>query len=242
MKKILAVIPSRFNSSRFPGKPLALISGKPMVWWVYNRALKIENIDVIVATDHEKIFNYCEEQNINVIMTNSKHNNGTERLTEVIKKINADIYLTLQGDEPIFSVQSVKELIDNFNEEANPFCSTLMISYTNPIDLVNNTTPKVIFDNNNYIIYISRSPIPYPKNSLDYSFYKPTGQYIFTKQALEIYSKLPIGLLEKAEDIELLRFIENDHKIKIYKTISNTVSVDTPKDLLRVEKLINESI
>ena len=241
MKKILAVIPARFNSSRFPGKPLALISGKPMIWWVYKNALKINNIELIVATDHIDIFNYCIEQKINVLMTSPKHINGTERLTEVSKKINADIYLTLQGDEPIFSVQSVKNLIKDFMRETNPFCSTLMIPYKNPIDLINSTTPKVIFSINKSILYISRSPIPYPKNFLDYKIYKPTGQYVFTKDALDVYSKLKIGPLEKAEDIELLRFIENDYKIKVYETKSNTIAVDTPKDLERVEKIINDS-
>lgn len=236
---IAAIIPARFNSSRFPGKPLADIKGNPMIYWVYERASRIKGIEmVVVATDHHKIYEKCVELGMNVIMTSDFHRNGTERICEVSQEIEADYYITLQGDEPLFEIENVEFLIEQSINKPEIECATLMTRFKNPVDVINSTTPKVVTNNNSEIIYISRSPIPYPKNELSYSFYKPLGQYFFTKGALNNYQKLDMGPLEKAEDIELLRFIENNYSVKIFEVESASIAVDTPKDLERVRLIM----
>lgn len=240
--KIIGVIPARYQSSRFPGKPLALINGKPMIWWVYNRANQIKELSKIyVATDDDRIKNECEKLNINVLMTSTAHINGTERVAEISKKIKADIYITLQGDEPIFEPENIRLLIANITADDSVKCATLKTEFKNPIDIVNSTTPKVVTDLYNNILLISRSPIPYPKESLDYKYYKPTGQYAFRPEILDLYSKLELGNIEKIEGIELMRLIENGIKIKITEVKSNTIAVDTEKDLIRVIEYLNRN-
>ena len=239
--KIIGVIPARFNSSRFPGKPLADILGKPMVWWVYSQAKKVSLIDEIyVATDNEKIVKVCNELGMNVMLTKESHVNGTERVAEVAANIEADIYITLQGDEPLFEPYNIDILIQSIINDESILCSTLKTVFINPIDVVNSTTPTVVSDNDDNIILISRSAIPYPKESLDYHYYKPTGQYAFRPEILKKYLELKMGKIEKIEGIELLRLIENGFKIKITEVKSDTISVDTPKDLYRLIKFLEE--
>lgn len=239
--KIVGVIPARYNSSRFPGKPLAKIKEYPMVLWVYSQARKVKELnEIYVATDDLRIKDICLKYNIPVILTSEKHKNGTERISEVAKKIEADIYVTIQGDEPLLEPKTIKDVLKIITEDEKVKCATLKIPYVNPIDVINGTTPKVVSDLNNDILLFTRSPIPYPKADLSYTIYKPIGVYAFRKEVLLLYPKLEIGPLEKAEDIELLRFIENGIKIRIGQTASDTVAVDTPKDLLRVINYIEE--
>lgn len=233
--KIIAVIPARYQSSRYPGKPLADICGKPMVWWVYSQAKKILEIDeVYVATDDERIKEICDKFDMKVIMTNNNHTNGTERVAEVASKIDADIYVTLQGDEPLVEPKNVGILIRSILDDESVLCATLKTEFKNPVDVVNSTTPKVVTDLKNNILLISRSPIPYPKESLSYKYYKPTGQYAFRPETLKLYSELGLGNIEKIEGIELIRLLENGIKIRITEVESDTIAVDTPKDLERV--------
>lgn len=237
--KIVGVIPSRYQSSRFPGKPLVDIAGRPMVWWVYQRAKKVERLsEVYVATDDERIKDVCIQYDIPYVMTSIKHRNGTERLSEVARQIEADIYVTIQGDEPLLEPSNIDKVIDTILSEPQIPCATLKTPYHNPVDVINSTTPKVACDLNNDILLFTRSPIPYPKAALDYIIYKPIGVYAFKRETLLLYGTLEMGPLEKAEEIELLRLVENGIKIRISEVDSDTIAVDTPKDLEMVRKLI----
>ncbi|MEQ3307458.1 3-deoxy-manno-octulosonate cytidylyltransferase [Fusobacterium varium] len=233
--KIIGVIPARYQSSRFPGKPLADICGKPMIWWIYQRAKKASCLnEVIVATDDQRIMDICVAFQIPVIMTSKKHRNGSERLSEVASKIDADIYVTIQGDEPLLEKATIEKVVETILENDNIQCATLKTAYHNPVDVINKTTPKVVTDLNNDILLFTRSAVPYPKAAIDYTIYKPIGVYAFRKKTLLEYGKLEMGPLEKAEEIELLRLVEHGYKIRIAEVKSETIAVDTYKDLERI--------
>ena len=237
--KIIGVIPARYQSSRFPGKPLADICGKPMVWWVYHRASKVARLDeVYVATDDERIESACRQYGIPCVMTSTEHKNGTERLAEVATKIVADIYVTIQGDEPLLEPATIDAVLDTIQSEPQIPCATLKTPYHNPVDVINGTTPKVVCDVNNDILLFTRSPVPYPKAALDSIIYKPIGVYAFKRETLLYYATLEMGPLEKAEEIELLRLVEHGVKIRIGVVDSDTVAVDTYQDLERVRAYI----
>lgn len=238
--KILGVIPARFGSSRLEGKPLMDICGKPMVWWVYQQAQKVSQLsEVLVATDDERIQSVCNSFSIPSILTSKDCENGTERVAEVARKIKADMYVTIQGDEPLIEPQTIEALIRLMISNSDVQCATLKTKFVNPVDVVNATTPKVVTDNENNIVLISRSPIPYPKAALEFDYYKPLGVYAFRSEAISKYTSLKKGLLEKAEEIELLRFIENGMPIRIGEVVSSSIAVDTMKDLQRVRKIID---
>ena len=240
--KIIGVIPARYQSSRFPGKPLADICGKPMVWWVYHRAKLVKKLDeVLVATDDERIQEVCNKYNIPSIMTSTEHRNGSERLSEVARKTDGDVYVTIQGDEPLLEPATIEKVLDTIFSEPQIQCATLKTAYHNPVDVINCTTPKVVTDLNNDILLFTRSAVPYPKAALDYIIYKPIGVYAFKRDILIKYGELEMGPLEKAEEIELLRLIEHGYKIRIAEVKSETVAVDTYKDLERVRKYIKEN-
>lgn len=239
--KIIGVIPARYQSSRLPGKPLADICGKPMVWWVYKRAKQVDRLnEVYVATDDCRIEVVCQELNIPVVMTSKEHPTGSDRLAEVAQYIDADIYVTIQGDEPLLEPTTIETVLDVILSEPDIPCATLKTPFKNPVDVVNGTTPKVVCDLNEDILLFSRAPIPYPKASLDYIYYKPIGVYAFKRDILLLYGRLPRGRIESIEDIELLRLVENGVKIRTGIVRSDTVAVDTEKDLNRVRKYIEE--
>ncbi|MFI3228567.1 MAG: 3-deoxy-manno-octulosonate cytidylyltransferase [Bacillota bacterium] len=239
--KIVAVIPARYSSSRLPGKPLKDICGKPMIWWVYQQAKKVKKIDMaIVATDDERIENVCKSHDIPCIMTDKNHQNGSERLSEVASKIEADIYITIQGDEPLLEPSTIEAVLGVILPSEEVVCATLKTPFKDPVDVVNATTPKVVCDRNNDILLFSRAPIPYPKGMVGYTYYKPIGVYAFRRAALLQYGQLPMGDIEKIEEIELLRFLENGIKVRCGIVSSDTVAVDTQKDLERITKIIKE--
>lgn len=238
---IIGVIPSRYQSSRLPGKPLKDICGHPMVWWVYQQAKKVERLDeVYVATDDTRIEQVCRDNGIPVIMTSSEHKNGTERLSEVAKKIVADYYITIQGDEPLLEPATIDRIIDIILSDDRIPCATLKTPFHNPVDVVNGTTPKVVVDVNDDILLFSRAPIPYPKGALDYIYYKPIGVYAFQRETLLLYGSLEMGEIERIEEIELLRLVENGVKIRVGIVDSETIAVDTQKDLERVRALVGK--
>lgn len=238
---IIGVIPSRYQSSRLPGKPLKDICGHPMVWWVYQQAKQVERLDeVYVATDDTRIEQVCRDNGIPVIMTSSEHKNGTERLSEVAKKIVADYYITIQGDEPLLEPATIDRIIDIILSDDRIPCATLKTPFHNPVDVVNGTTPKVVVDVNDDILLFSRAPIPYPKGALDYIYYKPIGVYAFQRETLLLYGSLKMGEIERIEEIELLRLVENGVKIRVGIVDSETIAVDTQKDLERVRALVGK--
>jgi len=239
--KVVGFIPARYASMRFPAKPLADINGYPMIWRVYHQALKCNFDEIHVLTESEIIIKECNKHNIPVLLTRDTHPTGTDRVAEAINYVDADLYITMQGDEPLMEPKHVNMLIDKMKNDSTIVCATTKTKYTNPVDIVNGTTPKVVCDMNDNILYFSRSPIPYPKGSLDYSYYKPMGLYGFRKDILKLYGTLDRSPLEKIEDIELLRLVEHGIKIKIFEVDSDTIAVDTPKDLERVRALLKEN-
>lgn len=239
--KIIGVIPARYKSSRFEGKPLADICGKPMIWWVYTQAIKVEEFaEVYVATDDERIFNICRDLDMKVIMTSNEHKTGTDRIGEVARKIKADLYVNIQGDEPMIEPETIEEAIKPFFENKELQVSNLMTIIKDPVEVVNFTIPKVITNKDGIGIYLTRSAAPYPKGSIDYSYYKQVCVYGFTPEALEFYCNSPRGRVESIEDIEILRFIENGYKVQFIEVDSDTVAVDTPNDLEKVRDIMKK--
>ncbi len=237
--KIIGIIPARYKSSRFLGKPLMNILGKPMIWWVYNNAKKVKELDeVYVATESDLIVKKCNELGINVIMTSDKHLTGTDRVGEVSRKIKGDIYAVLMGDEPLIKPEEVSLVINAMLNDNKISTCMLATKFKNPIDVVNSTTIKLAINDNDDLIFMSRSPIPYPKEILSYNFYKNIGLYAYTKKALNFFIKTKPGNIELAEGLEMLRFIENKKSVKVVKVDSDSMSVDTPKDLIRVENIL----
>jgi 3-deoxy-manno-octulosonate cytidylyltransferase (CMP-KDO synthetase) len=241
--KIIGVIPARYKSSRFEGKPLAVICGKPIIWWVYNQAVKVNEFDAVyVATDDEKIRATCEKYNINVIMTSDEHKTGTDRVGEVARKIPADLYVNIQGDEPMIEPETILEAIKPFFINPDLQVSNLMTVINDPVDVVNFTVPKVITNNDGIGIYLTRSAAPYPKGNIDYCYYKQVCVYGFKPEALQFYCKSPRGKIESIEDIEILRFIENGYKVQFIEVNSDTVAVDTPNDLEKVRTIMQAKL
>lgn len=240
---ILGVIPARYQSTRFPGKPLADICGKPMIWWVYQQCLNVKSFsDVVVATDDKRIYDCCINNGMKPIMTQSSHMTGTDRIAEVAEKIDADLYVNVQGDEPLLEANVIEEAIIPFFKDRELQISNLMTKIVDPVDAINITVPKVITNNSGRGIYLTRALSPYPKGSIEYSYYKQVCVYGFKPEALMFFSeygkKYGKAKNEKIEDIEILRFIENGYRVQYIEVETDTVAVDTNKDLEKVIKLM----
>ena len=239
--KITCVIPARGGSSRFFEKPLANICDKPMIWWVYKHCKEVECFDkVYVATDSERIKKACLEFGADVIMTSSDHDTATERLYEVSTKIDADLYVMVNGDEPLLTCQDIIKCIP---ENLNPnefYVSNLMTNFENPVEVVDATNLKIVTNEKGLALFISRSPIPYPKGNMDYVYHKFVGVGAFTKQALHYYHTTPRVPIEKIEENDSFRFIENQMPIYYINAHCKSLSVDTPKDIQGVEAYLKE--
>lgn len=245
--KIIGVIPARYQSSRFPGKPLADICGRPMIWWVYQQCKKVAELDsVYVATDDERIFETCRSLDVQAVMTSDTHRTGTDRIGEVARKIPADLIVNIQGDEPLLEPETIRAAITPFFSDPALQISNLMTKIHDPVDLVNCTVPKVITNREGIGVYLTRAAAPYPKGSLDVSYYKQVCVYGFKPEALRFYCDYGVkygkAKVEAVEDIEILRFIENGYKVQYIEVDSQTVAVDTPNDLERVRTLVAAKI
>ncbi|MGN0614536.1 MAG: 3-deoxy-manno-octulosonate cytidylyltransferase [Porcipelethomonas sp.] len=241
--KVIAIIPARYQSSRFPGKPLADICGKPMIWWVYNQTKKSKLIDeVYVATDDDRILSACKENGLNCVMTSSDHPTSTQRLNEVAKKIESDLYVCINGDEPLIDPKIINAIIPEKMPEDEFFASNLMTEIKNPVEAVDFTNIKVVTDVDNNALFMSRSPIPYPKASMNYKYYKHVGVLIYSKSALEFFAETPKGPMEQIEDVNELRFIEHGKKLKMVTVDAHSLSVDTPKDLEYVISVVESKL
>lgn len=237
MRKI-AIIPARYQSTRFPGKPLANISGKPMIQWVYENVRKVNVLDdVYVATDDERIFNAVETFGGKVLMTANTHTCGTDRLAECINILNLneeDIVLNIQGDEPLIKPEMIEDLLNAFDTE-----DVYMVTLKKIIDeeeMDNPNVVKVITDINDNAIYFSRYCVPYERDRGFVKHYKHIGVYGYKTWFLCKFSKMSKTSLEKAESLEQLRVIENDLKIKVKETIYHSIGVDTPEQIPLVEE------
>jgi 3-deoxy-manno-octulosonate cytidylyltransferase (CMP-KDO synthetase) len=246
--KTLGVIPARYASTRFPGKPLVMIAGKTMIRRVYEQVLKSSLTEVIVATDDNRIYSHVLGFGGNAMMTADTHRSGTERIGEVIHNLANgpaprffDIIVNIQGDEPFIDPGQIDLVVRCFDE---PFVqiSTLVKEIRNKEDIFNPNVVKAVVGKNGDALYFSRSPIPYhrgiPENEwhLHPVYYKHIGLYAYRRDVLDHIVNLPAGELEKAESLEQLRWLENNLPIKTMVTDFETVAIDTPEDL---QKLTN---
>lgn len=241
--KIVAIIPSRYGSTRFDGKPLALIAGKPMIRLVYERAIQAEKIsDVFVATDDQRIYDAVLAFGGKAIMTSAKNRSGTDRVAEAAEKIGLnpdDIVVNVQGDQPLLNPACIDELVEPFFVDPDLGMSTLVFKITNKDEITNPKDVKVTFDRSGFALYFSRSPIPCSRDASDnFDTYKHLGFYAYTRRFLEIFRNLPEGRLERIEKLEQLRALEYGHKIKVVVTGYDSPEVDLPGDITRVEQII----
>jgi len=244
--RILGVIPARFASTRFPGKPLVDIGGKSMIMRVYEQAKKASSLThVVVATDDQQIFDHVFMFGGEAILTSDQHQSGTDRCAEVVQNLlNFDVIINIQGDEPFIDPAQIDCLACCFLDTENRL-ATLVKKITSNEELFNNNTPKVVLNNTLEAVYFSRSTIPFlrnfePENWLEHhDFYKHIGIYGYRLSALQEITKLPISKLEKTEALEQLRWIENGYKIKVAITDKESIAIDTPEDLQKAMALIS---
>lgn len=240
MSKIIGVIPARYGSTRFPGKPLADIAGKPMLWWVYSRVSKCRSIDqIIIATDDLRIKEFCSVNNFPVIMTSSKHRTAANRLAEVASTISADYYVQINGDEPLIDISGIEAVVPDEIPQEYEFGTNVITEISSSSQLMDSSNIKVVFDSEYNALYMSRTPIPYPFKSIDFSYYKHVGIIGYNKKMLDFYSSSKPGRLELIEGIDTLRFIDYHKVLKlVYVPNYKTLSVDNEKDIKYVEEVI----
>ncbi len=245
--QITAIIPARFASSRLPGKPLADIHGKPMIQWVYERTSRACHVDrVIVATDDRRIFDAVESFNGTAMMTRANHPSGTDRLAEVAERINADIVVNVQGDEPLIDPRMIDQAIEPFLADKALQMGTLKSALERIEDFSNPNVVKVVTDGNGSALYFSRSPLPFPRDhdindsSLleEVPVFKHVGLYVYRRDFLISFSRLPRTPLEITESLEQLRALENGFRIKVVETEHVSHGVDTAEDLVRVREAL----
>lgn len=239
--KVIGIIPARWSSSRFPGKPLVKIGDKTMIQRVYEQSKKAIDV-VVVATDDQRIVDEVKRFNGQVVMTGDFHKSGTDRCAEAIKLFEDqtgfkfDIIVNIQGDEPFIQPEQILQVVDCFKEEDIQI-ATLIKKISNNKDLNNPNNPKVVLNKNNEAIYFSRSTIPYIVNSdisewlLKFNFFEHLGLYAYKKEVLEKITRLEPSLLEIAESLEQNRWIEHGYKIKVAETGFENISIDTEEDL-----------
>ncbi|WP_134088271.1 3-deoxy-manno-octulosonate cytidylyltransferase [Olivibacter sp. XZL3] len=241
---IIGIIPARYASTRFPGKPLVDINGKSMIQRVYEQALKAALLNyVVVATDDDRIANHVKEFGGNVVLTASNHQSGTDRCAEVVSKESAfDIAINIQGDEPYIDPSQIDLLASCF-QEADTQIATLIKEIKDNEELFNNNTPKVLLNTYREAIYFSRATLPFLRGIPSekwlehHKFYKHIGIYGYRSEILKALTGLPVSPLEKAESLEQLRWIENGYRIKTAETVVETLAIDEPKDLQKVNHL-----
>lgn len=236
--RTLGVIPARYQSSRFEGKPLVPIAGIPMLKRTYLRAKQAESLDdLIVATDDHRIFNFCRAEDIPVQMTSSECRTGTDRVAEVAKKSDYDLYINIQGDEPIIDPSAINDIIKAYAVHGNTYAAYNMYkAIEDAEEETSDTIIKVIFSLNNELLYMSRLPIPYKKASVPVARYKQVCVYGFTAQGLEVFSSRDKTPFERVEDIEILRFLELGYKVRMVETKASSIAVDRPEDIKKVEQ------
>ena len=238
--KVLGIIPSRYQSSRFPGKPLVDIAGKSMIQRVYEQAIKSSMItDVIVATDDQRIFDHVQEFGGKVEMTSADHKNGTERCGEIISKYSdADIVINIQGDEPLINPSQLDKVISLFTND-DVSIGTLAKKISDKSVIENPNRVKVVMDKNSDALYFSRSVIPHKLKDTNVDYYKHIGIYAWRLNTLKDLLDLAPTQLEQIESLEQLRWMENGYRLRVAETTVETPNIDTPEDLDEVLKLLN---
>ncbi len=241
--RFLGIIPVRYRSTRFPGKPLVDIAGKTMLQRVYEQVRKCKELHhVLIATDDEIIFQHAQSIGADVVMTSTHHQSGTDRCYEAftLTNENYDVVINIQGDEPFISPEQIRLLIQSFKKQDE--IATLMIACRDTETLFSEGEVKIVLDKNNYALYFSRSVIPYLKNippqewHLHHRYYRHVGMYAYRTDILESITQLPPSDLEKKESLEQLRWLENGYKILCIETEHDSYCIDYPED---VEKVLN---
>ena len=241
--RTVVVIPARYNSSRFPGKPLIKLCGKPMIEWVMDLSARaVGKKNVYVATDNKKIFNFTIQKKYKAVMTRKNCLTGTDRLAEVAKKVKANIYVNVQGDEPLVKPKDIEKIIKVKKKYPNEVINgyTKIKKNENPNNL---NIPKVIFTQKERLIYISRKTLPgfKEKRKKVKAFYKQVCIYAFNRKELLKYGSYGRkSLCEEYEDIEILRFLEWDKPIRLVKTSVGSLAIDVPKDVKKFERLMKK--
>lgn len=246
--KFIAIIPARYASTRFPGKPLAMLGGKTVIQRVYEQATAVLG-EAYVATDDERIFNAVEAFGGKAVMTRNDHKSGTDRIEEAATKINtdADVIINVQGDEPFIQASQIETLMHLFDDPTTQI-GTLGKHFETLEAIENPNSPKIVTDNRGFALYFSRSVIPYIRGKErnewfgEYPFLKHLGIYAYRREVLAEVTKLPQSSLEKAESLEQLRWLQNGYRIRVGLTNIETVGIDTPEDLTRAEEFLKSKI
>ncbi|WP_431161035.1 3-deoxy-manno-octulosonate cytidylyltransferase [Flagellimonas beolgyonensis] len=235
------MIPARYQASRFPAKLMQDLGGKPVIVRTYEAAVNTQLFDeVYVVTDSEVISEVISAIGGKVIMSKQKHESGSDRIAEAVEDMEVDIVINVQGDEPFIDAVSLDKIIDVFKADAQKEIdlASLMTPISEWEEIANPNTVKVIVDNQNFALYFSRSPIPYPRDKeVEATYYKHKGIYAFRKRALMDFKRLPMLTLEAKEKIEAIRFLEYGKKIKMVETHVTGIEIDTPEDLDRARQV-----
>ena len=246
--KFIGIIPARYASTRFPGKPLAILGGKTVIQRVYEQASSVLE-EAYVATDDERIFQAVEGFGGRAVMTRSDHKSGTDRIEEAAEKIgtDADVIINIQGDEPFIQPSQIKTLIGLF-EDAGTQIGTLGKRFESMEAAMNPNSPKIVTDLRGFALYFSRSVIPYVRGAgaeewfSRYPYLKHLGLYAYRRHVLQEITQLPQSPLELAESLEQLRWLENGYRIRVGLTDVETVGIDTPEDLQRAEEFLKQQM
>ena len=242
---VVVVIPARYGSTRMPGKPLVQLAGQPMIQRVYARAKLAQTVNrVIVATDDERIVKAVEAFGGEARMTRPDHRTGTERVAEVAAHETGDVFVNVQGDEPLLDPVAVDTAVGALLEDSATGVSTVATPIKTPADIMDPNVCKVVLDFDENALYFSRAPVPWVRDTaskLRVRHLKHLGLYVFRRDALLEYPTLPQGELERIEQLEQLRWLENGWKIRVAEVEHDAVSVDVPADVARVEKLLGKS-
>jgi len=237
--KVICVIPARFGSTRFEGKPLALIYGKCMIQRVYEQTIKSSLInDVYIATDDERIEKKAKSFGSKVVMTSKNHKCGTDRISEAVEDIEADIIVNVQGDEPLIEPYALDECIRPMIEDRSINMATLITPIIDEDECQDINVAKVTKDKDNFMLYCSRSVIPFSRDGDKTTIFKQIGVYVYKKDFLLKFSKMIQTPYEKVEKLEQLRALENGYKIKVIETDYHPIGVDVPKDIEKIEKIL----
>lgn len=241
--RILGIIPARLESSRLPRKPLRVICGKPMIVWVYERAHQAKCLErVMVATDSQEVLSVCRQSCIPAALTSAGHRSGTDRLVEVMERESADVYVNIQGDEPMVTPAHVELLVRPFERHPETQVSTLKVR-VRAEEARDPNVVKVVTDLEGRALYFSRAPIPHDRDSAGRArYFKHLGLYAYRAQALRRFSTLKPSQLEQLEKLEQLRFLENGISVTVVETTQDTIGVDTEEDLKRVEEYFRKQV
>jgi 3-deoxy-manno-octulosonate cytidylyltransferase (CMP-KDO synthetase) len=242
--QVVVVIPARFGSTRLPGKPLVTLAGKPMIQHVYERAKRAQTVhQVLVATDDQRILDAVQAFGGAARMTRADHRTGTERIAEVAVHVPGDIFINVQCDEPLIDPLAIDAAVGALLEDPPAQISTVATSIRHAGDVLDPNVVKVVLDFDENALYFSRAPIPWmrdPQKNRNVKYWKHLGPYVFQRDALLEFPTLPQGELEKIEQLEQLRWLENGWRIRVAEVPHDAVSIDVPEDISRVEKLMRD--